>query len=202
MSTVCVLLLSTCLAAPPDPTPPPSQSTEAEKIARLQRQIEEEEKQLAAIKQQMDDPDGEYRRAETDFKALDNELTKGNRELERLRKLDEKAKADELERNLADLKRRWQRARDRFDLAILERKTLQEKLATLPAKIEKERKGLERLLGGATPAAPEKKPEGPSKAPANPPPVGETKPSDKPAVPEKTAEGEGASPAGGAKPGK
>jgi small-conductance mechanosensitive channel len=196
MSTACLLLLSACLAAPPPtPTSPAPQNTEAEKIARLQRQIEEEEKQLAAIKQQMEDPDSEYRRAEADFKALDNELTKGNRELERLRKLDEKAKTDELDRELATLKRRWQRARDRFDLAVLERKTLQEKLATLPAKIEKERKGLERLLGGTPPAAPQKKPESPSKTPADPPPVpATTNPGDKPAVPEK--------PADGAKPGK
>src|SRR5262249_44933198 len=87
MPPACVLLLSACLAASPqDAIPPASQSTEAEKIARLQRQIEEEEKQLAAIRQQLDDPDSEYRRAEADFKGIDNQLTKGTRELDRLRK--------------------------------------------------------------------------------------------------------------------
>jgi small conductance mechanosensitive channel len=190
MSPACVLLLSACLAAPPlDATPLASQSTEAEKIARLQRQIEEEERQLAAIRQQLDDPDSEYRRAEADFTAIDNELTKGTRELDRLRKADETAKADELDRTLAELKRRWHRARDRFDLAVLERKTLQERLATLPVKIEKERKALDRLTGVAPPAAAEAKPEEPGKAPAGPLPVRPPDPGDPTAGPEKSADG-------------
>jgi small conductance mechanosensitive channel len=190
MSPACVLLLSACLAASPqDATPPASQSTEAEKIARLQRQIEEEEKQLAAIRQQLDDPDSEYRRAEADFKAIDNQLTKGTRELDRLRKADEPAKADELDRTLAELKRRWHRARDRFDLAVLERKTLQERLATLPVKIEKEHKALDSLTGVAPHAAAGAKPEEPGKAPGGPLPVRPPSPSDPPAGPDKSADG-------------
>src|SRR5262249_61310440 len=114
-------------------------------------------------------------------KAIDNQLTKGTRELDRLRKADETAKADELDRTLAELKRRWHRARDRFDLAVLERKTLQERLATLPVKIEKERKALDRLTGVAPDAAAGAKPEEPGKAPAGPLPVRPPSPSDPPA---------------------
>src|SRR5262245_54390491 len=76
MSSLAILLLSTCLAGPPmgppkPPTPAPAPSTEAEKIARLERYIEEDEKQLAAVKKQLANPCGEYARAQAAFKELD-----------------------------------------------------------------------------------------------------------------------------------
>ena len=60
----------------------------------------------------------------------------------------QKVEAAELGKELEEIRKQWEKTRDRFNLSIQERKTLQEKLATLPAKIEREKAALRRLLGG------------------------------------------------------
>jgi len=147
-----------------DPTPqPPSAAkdsgpSEAERIARLHRLIEADEKQLAAARQRLSAPDSEYRRAEADFRDVDGRLAEKTREVDRLRKAGKKADADTLEKGLEPLKKQRQEARERFDLAIRERKTLQERVATLPAKIEQEKKALEKLEGGPVHAPAQEEP--------------------------------------------
>src|SRR5262245_61987617 len=103
MSSLCLVLLTTCLADPPKPT-----GSDAERIARLQRSIEEAEKQLAAIKKQLDDPGSEYARAQVDFKAIDEKRTKGKRDLEKLQRENRKSEAEALAADLATLEPRWQ----------------------------------------------------------------------------------------------
>jgi moderate conductance mechanosensitive channel len=176
MSSICVLLLSTVLASPPQAGPPkpapqqgPPQGSEAEKIARLQRYVDDDEKQLAALKKQLEDPGSEYHRAEAAFKELDDKLLKDKRNEDQLRKEGKIAEADAL----AQLRKQWQRARDRFELAIQERKTLQEEAAALPAKIARERKALQNSTGTASEPATEqkedpKKPEGTATTPSKP----------------------------------
>src|SRR5207248_8247727 len=117
MSSLCLVLLTTCLAEPPKASSS-SSGSEAERIARLQRSIEEAEKQLQAIKKQLDDPNSEYVRAQADFKEIDEKRSRWKRDVEKLRKEGKKAEADALDADLAALQPRWQRARDRFDLAI------------------------------------------------------------------------------------
>src|SRR5438128_7538390 len=127
MSSICLLLLSSCLAQVPAAPPKPAPGGEAEKIARLERYIEEDQKQLEAIKKQLEDPNSEYRRAEAAFKVLDDKLLKERNSEAQLRKEGKIAEAEAL----VDLKRKWQLAHDRFELAIQERKALQEKAKTL-----------------------------------------------------------------------
>src|SRR5207247_354936 len=87
-----------------------------------------------------------------DFKDIDEKRSRWKRDVEKLRKEGKKAEADALDADLAALQPRWQRARDRFDLAIEQRKTLQAKAASLPGKLEPERRLRDRLLGPASQA--------------------------------------------------
>ncbi len=143
-------------------------SSEAERIARLQRVVEATTKQLEDAQRRLNDPASEYHRAEAAFTEVDRELAEKSRELQKLKKQGKPAEADALDKGLEPLRKRQQHARDRFDAAIQERKALKEKVATLPAKLERERKALERLTEG-TPA---EKPA-PAKSTKAPPPAGE-----------------------------
>lgn len=143
-------------AGPPKPEAPAGGGqadvkTDAEKIARLQRTIESSEKQLEQIKRQLDAPDSEYKRAAQAFQELDGSLNAKKKQREQLEKAGKTVEAAELGKVIDDVRKQWEKARDRFNLAIEERKTLQEKLATLPAKMEREKKALQRLLGGSAP---------------------------------------------------
>jgi moderate conductance mechanosensitive channel len=156
------------------------QPSEAEKISRLQRRVEEGEAELAEIKRRLDDPAGEFKRAEADFLAVDGRLAEKIRDLEKLKKDGKKAEAEALDQSLASLRRQRERARARFDLAIQERKTLQEKAALLPGKILKEKKALDRMTG-ATPVPPPPEPAQPARA--APPPAPSSSAPTPPATP-------------------
>ncbi len=150
-----------------DPTPQPvsadkdNGNSEAERIARLHRLIEADAKQLADAKQRLAAPDSEYKRAEAEFREVDGRLAEKTREVDKLRKAGKKAEAGTLEKGLDSLKKQRKEARERFDLAIRERKTLQERIATLPAKLEREKKALEKLEGGPAHAPAQQEPAQP-----------------------------------------
>jgi small conductance mechanosensitive channel len=135
-----------------DPTPSGSPDKEAgnsdaERIARLHRLLDVDEKQLAEAKKRLADPDGEYKRAETEFREIDGRLANKLWEVKKLRQAGKAREAEALDKGLEPLKKQRQEARDRFDLAFQARKTLQERIATLPAKIDREKKALEKLEG-------------------------------------------------------
>jgi small conductance mechanosensitive channel len=168
MSSLGLVFVSLCLANPPPAPaakPTPAANSDAEKIARLQRYIDEDEKELARVKQQLDDPNGDFQRADAAFREIDGLWLKKNRELGQLKKDGKKAEAEALEKELKSLKSKRQRAQDEFDLAIQERKTLQERAASLPQKIARQKKAIEGLMGIASqPPAAEKKCENETKS--------------------------------------
>ncbi|MBI1913535.1 MAG: mechanosensitive ion channel, partial [Planctomycetes bacterium] len=137
--------------ADPMPQPAPADknagNSDAERITRLHRLIEVDEKQLAYAKQRLAAPDSEYKRAETGFREIDGRLASKLWEVKKLRQAGKTAEADALDKSLEPLKKQRNEARDRFDLAFQARKTLQERVSTLPAKIEREKKALEKLEG-------------------------------------------------------
>src|SRR5262249_17145795 len=107
-----------------DPTPPTTPvskdngNSEAERIARLHRLIDADEKQLDDAKKRLTAPDSEYKRAEAAFRAADDALAPRMKEVQKLRQSGKKAEADSLEKELEPLKKKRQEARERFDLAI------------------------------------------------------------------------------------
>jgi small conductance mechanosensitive channel len=132
------------IAHGPDPSAPAGADGQgpplspAERIGRLQRSIDADQKYLDSLNAQLSDPNNEFHWAEKNFQKVD---------AERQQAIQDKG-ADAAK----DLEARWQQARQRFNLAITERKTLQETVAALTAKLQADRGALDRLTG-VSPAA-------------------------------------------------
>jgi small conductance mechanosensitive channel len=147
----------------------------AERIARLQRAMEEGRRQIEQLKAELADPQGEYARAEASFKALDAEYTAKKREAA-------PAEADEDEAAaLEALEKKWKLARQRFDLAIQERRTRQEQVVTLERKLRQDEEAHARLLAPPAPATqpaatPPEAERGAAEAVATSRPAGESMP--------------------------
>src|SRR5205823_2574159 len=123
----------------------------AERISRLQRSLEKDQDLLKNLKAQLDDPAGEYPQAQAQFKELDKQLAALKKQITVLREAGKQGEAAALsEGTLVTLQEEWQTARDRFDLAIQERKILQGKMAVLRQTIQQDQQRLDRLTGTGT----------------------------------------------------
>lgn len=121
--------------------------TDAEKIARLQRSIAEDNRLLQELRDKLNAPDSEYAQAEREFSQIDGQVESKKKELsqpeapqsqEDIKPSDDELRALETKRKLA---------KDRFDLAIRERKVLQEQVAMLGDKLQQEQAALGKLKG-------------------------------------------------------
>jgi small conductance mechanosensitive channel len=135
------------------PSPPPQDSpaargedSDAEQITRLQRTIADDEKRLAHLKAERDDPGGEYAEAEASFARVVQLLKEANEGLEKLAPGDE-AKRAEAQARIERLTKARKLTKERFDLAIEGRKTSSEQVANLTQKIERGRQALNKLKG-------------------------------------------------------
>jgi small conductance mechanosensitive channel len=184
--------------------------SEAERIARLQRTIEENERLLAERKEKrakFDDPGSEYSKAQAEFTQFDKELEAKRKELQKLKDAGQSEQAAALQSEIDSLQQRWKLARERFDIAIQERKTFQEQVATLEQRIAQDRDALNKLL--APPSTQPTMPPGqpPTTTPAQPGAApgaqpGPAEPAAQPPVQPGAAPGEGApAPPGAAPPG-
>lgn len=167
----------------PDPAQPPAKPpSQAERIAGLQRTIADNERLLAQHRATLADPAGEYAMAEQEFTTLDKRLTELRRELDRGEASEEALAAVQSEAQA--LEPRWKLAKERFDLAIRERRTLQEQIAAIEQKLQQDRVALEKLLAppttqpsvGPQPEQSPAQPAQPSPPPAAPPIVTPTVP--------------------------
>jgi small-conductance mechanosensitive channel len=146
------------LPASPGKSPPPSNNvpaaagtalSEAERIARLQRSIDADQVRLDQLESSIDNPQGEYARADEAFKTLDQELADVKRELAAAQNAGRVLDVDVLRSSLAELEPRWAEARTQFQLEIEERKSQQASIATLQDKLQRDREALDRLRGNA-----------------------------------------------------
>lgn len=133
--------------------------TEAERLTRLQRAVEDGEKQLKELRAKIDDPESEFAQAEADFKTVDGQLEAEKKKLEEAEKAGQAEEVESLKTKVADLEKQRKLARDRFDLAIQERKVIQEQAANLEQKLKQDQAALEKLL-----APPASQPAGPDAA--------------------------------------
>ncbi len=132
--------------------------SDAERIARLQRSIDNDKKELQALKQQLDDPNSEFYRIQTWFQKTDSEWQEVKKTINKSKMVGPSQQALDMEEEWDELRQKWERARDRFNLAIQERKAMQEKITLLPLRIEQDEQLLARLLapsGGVRPATPD-----------------------------------------------
>lgn len=139
---------------------PLTELSDAEKVARANRLIEGGKKDLKTLEIELNDPESEYARAEKEFQELDSKLTDLKTEIEKLVADKNTEEATKKEAELAGLKTDWSTARDRFDLAIRQRKAVVEKIGALKSQIERGQEWLQRLEGHTTPE--DAKPTAPS----------------------------------------
>jgi small-conductance mechanosensitive channel/predicted HicB family RNase H-like nuclease len=150
--------------------PVPEQLTDADRISRLQRSLEADRKELGFLQTQIKEPGGEYQKAEKEFRTLDSRLEEKKKEIDKAHSAADQAATEQLEAEVKALEGPWKSARERFNLAIQERKTQQEKAAALEQKIQFNQQALEKLT--ATPPRPGTTPpskQGPSQPTLQPP---------------------------------
>jgi len=122
-----------------------AQLSDAERIAQLQRAIADGQTQVRKLKTRLDDPNSEYALAEKAFTELDDQFTASKKLADKLRAEGKTQEADATEASLNELENKRQLARERFDLAIEERKAMQQQLSTLEEKIATDQTMLARL---------------------------------------------------------
>ncbi|MDX1930952.1 MAG: mechanosensitive ion channel [Pirellulaceae bacterium] len=140
-------------AANPATEPPVPEPSDAERIAELTEAIEGDKEQLAALTAEFDNPESEYAMAEREFRALNEHRDQLIEGLEKA-KADTNTSTETLEKLTSDLETQttlWRLAKDRFDLAIEDRKTLKEQMFTLRHKLEQDQAALELLTEGPKP---------------------------------------------------
>jgi len=136
--------------------------SDAERIARLQRAIADNEKLLGELRAKLGDPQDEYAKAEAEFSKLDRDFQEKKRELQKQKDAGV-ADTAAVDSELAALEPQWKLAKERFDLAIKARKTLQEQITTLEQKARQNQEAIKKLTEVKLPASP---PEG--QAPSQP----------------------------------
>jgi len=130
---------------------PVAPSTDAEKIANANDSIRRATSAVEKIQQRVDDPKGEYHQAETEFEALNLRLKETKANVAKLRKEGKEAEAVALDPALAVTQAEWQLAKERFDIAIRQKKANVEAIAGLKERIVSDQHLLDRLNGKKEP---------------------------------------------------
>ena len=119
------------------------QESEAEQIAELKESIENDRTQLQTLETELVNPNGEYATSESEFRALDEARDLLTEQIESAIALPLEPDAIEsLQDEMRSIEKRWKIAKDRFDLAIEDRKTTKEQRVTLASKIERDEQAL------------------------------------------------------------
>lgn len=126
----------------------------AERIAHLQRSIETQHKYLDKLNAQFRDPNSEYNQADKRFQEIDGEREKVRQAIEDLKAAGKTVQAAARQDELKDIDLRWQQSRDRFDLAIKERKTLQENIEAATRQLQLDEQALARASGASSSSSP------------------------------------------------
>jgi small conductance mechanosensitive channel len=129
--------------------------SDAQRIARLQRTIDTDQKHLAELQAELASLEKEYQQADVEFKQLDNQLDAEKRRQPERRDAIKKPADSAATPSAAttELTAKWDLAKQRFELAIRERKALQSSIATLETKMSGDRQALDKLLKPVDPAA-------------------------------------------------
>ena len=190
---VSFLLITFFLQTPPEVLPPPirqpipqpmpkGEESDALKITNAHDSIKRGQVALVKIQERLDDPMGEYKKAESEFEQLNTKLKDMKVNAAKLLaggKADDVAKLD---MTIKMIEVDWQLAKERFDIAIRQKKVSLEAIEGLKARIASDQALVARLIGKKPEEAkPEPKPKEPvaKVAPPTPPKTTET-PSTKP----------------------
>lgn len=125
----------------------------AEQSTRLKRIIAAEVQRLEEFRAELFNPEGEYQRAEAAFKAAEQELAAQQGKIADLKQADEPEERQASEEALKAIANKHELAKQRFDLAIQTRKTVQEQMTALEEKLRHDQLALDKLTGVAPPPA-------------------------------------------------
>ena len=139
--------------------------TAAERIAKLETAIEADNQRLATLRASLEAPDSEYAKAEAGFRELDARRTLVKQQVDDLAKADKHDELAQTQAKAAELEKKWTLAKERFDLAIGERKAMQESVATLERKLESDRSSLAKLKDAGKPQPLQTSPAAPPQLP-------------------------------------
>lgn len=143
------------------------QPSAAERIARLKRTIERQQKDIRMYQAELGDPLGEYREAEERFKQIDAQWAQRQEQVERLRDAGRVPEAEHVQSISNGMRTAWQQARDQFNLLIEQRKVIQENIMVLQDKVEFDQAALQELVGGPPAETTAKSPDKKSTTPTN-----------------------------------
>lgn len=156
-------------AVPPSTTPadqPAEPVSDAERIVRLQRTIDDARKQLEGLRTKADAPTSEFAKAEADFSEIDGQYTQQKELVASLTAEGQAEQLTEAEKTLQELEAKRGLAKERFDLAIQERKTLREQISTLETRISQDSAALRKLKGETEPVTSQPANDQPSPVPS------------------------------------
>jgi small-conductance mechanosensitive channel/predicted nucleic acid-binding Zn-ribbon protein len=144
-------------AEPPGPALSPDDdkpaASEAERVARLQRSIEDQCKYIASLKNELENPNGEYYKTQKEFQKLDNQRAALRRAIQDLKASSKTAEAAEREAELKNLEPRWQDSLDSFNVELTEHKRLQKGIEAAERQLKESREELARLTNASPPTA-------------------------------------------------
>lgn len=131
----------------PNPVALKSETSDAERIADLRQTLEAERTRLKELEAELSDPGSEYAKAEKEFQELDRELEQKRESLEKLKADGKSLEAMALEKGIASIEKQRKLAKERFELALEERKTRRDEIDTLRRKTQLDQEALDELTG-------------------------------------------------------
>ncbi len=126
---------------------PKAETSDAERVADLRQTLEAEHARLKELEAELIDPASEYATSEKAFQELDRELEQKRESLAELKADKKTTDAEALEKELTSIDKQRRRAKERFELALEERKSLREEIATLKRKTQLDQEALDELTG-------------------------------------------------------
>ncbi|MFO0905346.1 MAG: mechanosensitive ion channel [Pirellulales bacterium] len=140
------------------PSPVIDSTSVAEKVARLRKSLDADQRRLSELQASIQDTNGNFARSEEEFRKVDQQVSDLKVSLARFEKEGDKATVGQIEQQLREVLEAREKAKMRFDAAITERRTTQEAVQNIELKIRSDQEALDKLLGQA-PAAPAPMPE-------------------------------------------
>lgn len=124
---------------------------EADNIIKLKDSLKSDWKKLKTLQEKLQSPSKDFLEAEKAYTKLNQQRTEKTEQLEKLKSDGKATESAILEKELQELEKDWQAAKNRFGLLILERKTVQDEINALQEHIASTEKALNVLQGKDTP---------------------------------------------------
>lgn len=121
--------------------------SKAEQLNQLRTTIEADQSRIEELRARLVDPASEYNEADAEFREADRILQLGRRRIEELTAAKKSAEVAALKQPFEEAQANWDRAHERFEVAIQTRETEKARIIALEEKIQHDVEALDRLMG-------------------------------------------------------